>query len=150
MSQAVKPKSLKLKMSQALELFQAYQAFGGYNKTVGDEKSVVVPFDLGGLTRVALAMNATALRPFVEAHNDAAEALRKQHVPDGFDPKVATPAERGARIAAMQSYAAEVKKLADAVIDVKQRPIALDDLKPDVNPIDPSILILLAPVLVEG
>jgi hypothetical protein len=147
--QVIKPKAMKLKLSQVLELFAAYQAFGGYNKTVGDdEKSVLVPFDIGGLTRVAIGMNASALRPLVEAHNDALSALRKQHAPDGFNPKTATAAEKAQRIAGMQAYTAEEKKLSDAMVEVKQRLFNLDDLKPDTNPYDPGLFTLLEPVLV--
>jgi hypothetical protein len=147
----IRPEPITLKLSQVLELFQACQGFEGYNKMIkGGDDSVTVPFDLDGLTRVALGMNVRALRSIAQAHGEAVDGLRKAHLPDGFDPKTASPEDRAARIAAAQLFNEEVKKLADAEVEVKLRRVKIDDLKLDKNPISPNQIALLEPILDEG
>lgn len=128
----IKPEPLTLKMSAVIELFQAYQMFGGYNKIDGDKKSVRVPFDIAGLTRVAMGLNLRDIRPLVDAHNDAMGELRKLHTDDG------------------EAFGEAARTLAETTHEILQRKIKIDDLKPEENPIDPGVYMLLAPVLLTA
>lgn len=134
--QLIKPEAIKLKMALVLELFQAQQTFGGYAKVEGD-KTVTIPYSIGGLTRLAIGLNVKDLRSIVEEYQSAVKALREQHI---GSKELSQPL--------VDAFNKEVQTLLDAETEVKQRKIKLADLNPTENPFDPNLYAALDPILV--
>jgi len=135
---------IKLKVSDLLALQQGLAAFDGQQKVVpqGDApaKVVLVPYELSGKTRWIIAQNLAALQPQVKAADDARNALVKQ-----------IGGEAGT-IAAVDS--AKVSKFTAAYNEILAQPLTveltkvkLEDLKLDANPLPPTLLSSLNPII---
>lgn len=146
--QLIQPVTIKIKMSLVLELFQAQQTFGGYAKVVDGGKAVNIPFDINGMTRIAIGMNVRDLRSVVDSYHEAVKLLRAQYIRSDVDPKTLSPVEQAAFAQAVDKFNGEVQVLLDAEAEVKQRKIKLADLKPEDNPFDPNMYAALDPILI--
>ena len=135
---------IKLKVSDLLALQQGLAAFDGQQKVVpqGDApaKVVLVPYELSGKTRWIIAQNLAALQPQVKAADEARNALLKQIGGESGT----IPATDTARIS---KFTAAYNEVLNQSVTVELTKLALADLKLDANPLPPTVLSALAPVI---
>jgi hypothetical protein len=130
-----------MKLTDALNCFAALSALDGRQKIVkdgGEEKVVVEPYTFTGATRMAIARNMSALAAEQKSYNEARIGLIKQFS-NGADQ---VPADK------MGEFTEEVQKLLEADCpDIKIKKLTEADLNFAVNPLAPSVIAGLLPML---
>jgi hypothetical protein len=129
-----------MKIRDALMLAQALQALDGNMKIVkdgGQDKAIRVPYEFSGNVRFAIAKNINAIAPVNRTFSDARNALVRQF----SGGKEEVPA------AAMPGFDAAVAELLDRDEEIETSPLSQLDLNLDKNPIPPSVVAGLMPLL---
>ena len=135
---------IKLKVSDLLALQQGLAAFDGQQKVVlqGDApaKVVLTPYELSGKVRWVIAQDLAALQPQAKAVDEARNALLKQ-IGGEFG---TIPSTDTARIS---KFTAAYNEVLNQSVTVELTKIALADLKLDANPLPPTVLSSLTPII---
>jgi hypothetical protein len=129
-----------MKIRDILMLAQALQTLDGYTKIVrdgGQDKPIHAPYEFSGNVRFAIAKNINAIAPVNRAFSEARNALVRQFSSGGEE----VPA------AAMPGFDAAVKELLDRDEDIQILPLSQLDLNLDKNPIPPTVVAGLMPLL---
>lgn len=124
------------------------RAFDGYKKIVPStnpgvpDQIVIVPYELSGRTRMAIAENLSALKPTIDAFEIANGNLSKSFGKNGADVDQKDQE-------AMAKYIAELTQILKRPVSVNLVKIPLADLNLDHNPVPPSVISALAPVIAK-
>jgi hypothetical protein len=133
---------ITMTVEEAVRLSQGLAALDGYDRTIegpDGERTVREFYKFEPLVGLAVARNANSLEPVARAYQDARNRLIRKHAGGGF--KV----DPGTQEAV--AFAEDDRKILAAEETVALVPIREADLKLDVNPIPPSVLGLLLPLL---
>lgn len=135
---------IKLKVSDLLALQQGLAAFDGQQKIVpqGDApaKVALTPYELSGKVRWVIAQDLAALQPQAKAADEARNALLKQIGGDSGT-IAATDALK------VSKFTAAYNEVLAQVVTVELTKLALADLKLDANPLPPTVLANLSPII---
>ncbi|MBY0255157.1 MAG: hypothetical protein K2X54_27855 [Methylobacterium organophilum] len=126
-------------------LHAALRALDGYERVVRDpsgERVVRAAYTLDGLTRLAIADNMAAIEEVSATFEKARVGLLREHT-GGADSFEATPEGE----AAAQAFSEAVAPLFELEREIRVVPIPIASLKLDANPIPPSALSALRPIL---
>ena len=132
--------SKRLTVQQAILIYNGLIQLDGYDDVCRDgatEKTCRRIYKFGGGARISIATNLAEAKRIVTAYTDARNALIAQYA-NGSN-KV--PDEDIAR------FNADDRKALNATVDVVFGRIKRDDLKLDENPIPPSVLSLIIPII---
>lgn len=132
-------------IAQLYALLAAHQALDGHEKIVRDaqgERAVTTPYTLGGLTRLALAQNISAIEGVVRGFEKVRKDLIRQHAGEtgSFD-------ETDEGRAALARCNREVATILEQEREVSLARIKSEDLRLDQNPIPGTVLSGLMPIL---
>lgn len=132
---------IALKLSQVGLMHAALKSFDRYEKSIkvagGTEAMVKVPYDLNPATRFAMAKNMAVLSAVMDNLNEARNSLVKQLSDDGLE----VPKEK------LAQFNSQLNDLLDSVEEVDLALISWSDLKPEANPIPPSVAADMMPLL---
>ena len=135
---------IKLKVSDLLALQQGLAAFDGQQKVVpqGDApaKVVLVPYELPGKTRWAIAQDLAAIAPALKAADEARNALLKQI---GGEAGTISSSDT----VRISKFTAAYNEVLNQVVTVELTKIPSADLKLDANPLPPTVLASLTPII---
>lgn len=135
------PETITLTIEQSLNISSALMSLDGQEKIIKDgdkEKSVKVPYQLSGNTRLAIAKNMTKLNEIAKSYNDARTALVGQFSVDG---KIEPNSDNE------KKFTIEMKKVIATEQHLDLTKIKISDLNLDANQIPGTVLALLNPIL---
>lgn len=134
---------LTLTMAQHSSIFAALQAFDGYKKIVTDtngaEKQVDATYALTPAVRWAIAKNLAALDPSQKSLNIARNAIVK-NLSNG---EMSVPKDK------MGEFSEALNQILDREETIEYEGFSYEDLKPETNPIPPSVIAALIPILTK-
>jgi hypothetical protein len=142
----------RITVEQALKFIDGLRKLDGYDRIIGAppaEQVLRMSFNFSGDALIAIAINGNRLSEVAAAHQEATNRLIRQiSGADQIAPPTAADAE------AMQRYRDQVQQFTDelaaaraAEVEVELRPISVKGLRLDTNPVPPSALGLLEPLL---
>lgn len=134
---------MKLTLKQILDASSAVKALDVYERVVregGTERVVREPYRFGGATRMTLARTQAALQAHSDAFDKAHNALIRE-LANGQDH---IPADAAG---SKQMFVEEIGKLLASEHPIEIAQLSEADLKLDDNPIPPSVLTALLPLL---
>lgn len=148
---------LTLKTIEAAELFGAIRALDGYERPIKDQHGErmakeVYKLSSPGPTRMKLALNFAALKPVAEAF----DRTRQQVVFDHPPPELPAASADFDKVKHQRASWEREKNLTEAVtsqgevkVEVDLQTLKWGDLNPAENPIPPSVLATLLPILTD-
>lgn len=143
----------KVTVEQADRILNALAALDGYQKVVkdgGQDKVVLVAYELSGNTRKLIAKDIDILTPVLRQYGKVRQGLVKQFF--NRDVLPASGSEEFQKMAQTDTFKKltdEVQKQLDAPVDEEVQKISDADLKLDTNPIPPSVLAALSPIRIQ-
>lgn len=140
--------TLKLKITEIINLYNALSSLDGYSKTVKrgeDESTTVVPYSFSGKLRWNIAKNLGVLKPHIKDYTKVRDDLVKQHsLPDE------TTIDAKTNPAGWKAFSEENDKLGANEIEVdKLLILEVNEMLKDENPVSASVLDALSAVLSE-
>ncbi len=131
-----------MKLNEALNCLQSLNALDGRPRVVrdgGQERVVIEPYTLSAPTRMAIARNIASLSAEEQAFNAARQSLIRQFCnADGEIP-----------VEQRKDFESEIKSMLESETEAKLVLLSEADLQIGVNPIPPSVLASLLPVIGE-
>jgi hypothetical protein len=129
-----------MKIREILTAAAALNALDGYTKVVKDgglDKAVTVPYEFTANVRFSIAKNIAALGPVLRTFESSRKALIKQFSDGGNE----VPAD------AMAAFSEAPSELLDRDEEVSSAELSQADLNLERNPIPPSVIAGLMPLL---
>ena len=143
--------TIELKISAIREIFYALQNFDGQDKIVKNEngeKSVRIPYQLSGKIRWNIAKNINILRSLVEASDDAIKSIIRE-ITEGKSSSISAkdnPREFELYNKKLNELLEEKSEI-NGLLKFKYNDFNLDE--PISNPIPPTVLAILQPLIID-